>query len=174
MASARGWKVLSVDPVEKSMARLVAAGIDARCGMIESLPVASNSVDVVVCTEVLEHLSPDSLADGLKEVRRVLMAGGVLIGTVPYRENMIDNEVFCPHCHQVFHRWGHHQSFDENKVRAILGEYFHVVRVRPSYFPQWDSLNWKGKLGASAQWVLSLFRVYGATARIVFIASKTG
>lgn len=168
----RGWKVLSADPDQRSVDRLQSNGIDARCGAIESLPIASESVYVVVCTEVLEHLTPQSLKEGLKQIQRVLMPGGLLVGTVPYRENLLNNEVFCPHCQRTFHRWGHHQSFDEGKLRSDLEEYFSVTSIRPSYFPEWQALNWKGKLVASAQSAVGLFGVYGANAKLVFAASK--
>jgi len=173
VALARGWKVLSVDPDRRSVELVKSTGVEARCGTIESLPVASESLHVVMCTEVFEHLTPHSLVEGLKEIRRALMPGGILIGTVPYRENLLDNEVFCPHCHQIFHRWGHHQSFDQAKIRSVLGEYFSVVSVRASYFPDWQALNWRGKLLASVQCALSLLGVYGASAKLVFAASKT-
>ena len=171
-AVARGWRVLSVDPDDASVQRLRSMGIEARRGIIESLPIPSESLHLVACSEVLEHLTSDSLTAGLKEIRRVLKPGGILIGTVPYRENLVDNEVFCPNCQNVFHRWGHYQSFDEARIRAVLDEHLSVVDVRPRYFPQWRALNWKGKLVASAQRAFSLFGVYGAGAKLVFAAHK--
>lgn len=171
-ALARGWKVVSVDPDQRSVERLQSNGIDARRGTIESLPVEPETVHVVVCTEVLEHLTPPSLEEGLKQIKLVLIPGGLLVGTVPYRENLLNNEVFCPHCHQTFHRWGHHQSFDEDRLRSVLGECFSVIRIRPSYFPEWKALNWKGKLMASAQSAVALCGIYGASAKLVFAASK--
>ncbi len=125
-AQQKGWQVVSVDPDSKSVDELKANGIDARCGFIESLPVESESINVVVSTEVFEHLIPDSMEAGLKEIHRILSPGGILIGTVPYRENLADNEVFCPDCRKSFHRWGHHQSFDESShatgTRPILSQ----------------------------------------------------
>ncbi len=87
------------------------------------LSVDPENLDVVVCTQVLEHLAPLVIAAGLEEIRRVLVPGGVLIGTVPYRENLAESQVFCPHCQEEFHRWGHQQSFDESRVCSVLSEY---------------------------------------------------
>lgn len=171
-ALASGWNVLSVDPDQKSVERLRSLGIEARCGTIESIPAPSQSVDAVVCSEVLEHLKDDSLIKGLEEIHRVLVPGGVLVGTVPYRENLLDNEVVCPHCGQVFHRWGHYQSFDQARIRSLLSGCFLVFKISPSYFPVWSALNWKGKLLASIQCGLSLFGVYGSNANLVFIGFK--
>jgi SAM-dependent methyltransferase len=46
-----------------------------------ALPLSDASVDVAVCSEVLEHLF-DPLA-AVREIRRVLQSGGTLIVTVP-------------------------------------------------------------------------------------------
>lgn len=47
----------------------------------ETLPFEDQSFDVVVCGELLEHIrDPEGL---IREVRRVLRAGGLLVGSVP-------------------------------------------------------------------------------------------
>jgi SAM-dependent methyltransferase len=64
-------------------ARVNAPGADLR--LLEpdgSLPLEHGSVDLVWCSEVLEHV-PDT-AHLLLEVRRVLRSGGRLLVTVPY------------------------------------------------------------------------------------------
>jgi SAM-dependent methyltransferase len=66
-----------------SRARTNVPGADLR--LVEpdgSLPLDHGSVDLVWCSEVLEHV-PDT-AHLLLEVRRVLRAGGRLLVTVPY------------------------------------------------------------------------------------------
>lgn len=166
------WRVTSVDPDAKSVDRLKSLGIDARCGTVESLPIDSKSLDVVVCTEVLEHLATVVIAAGLEEIRRVLVPGGALIGTVPYRENLAESQVFCPRCKEESHRWGHQQSFDESRVRSVLSEYFLVRKVRPIYLPVWNATDWKGKLSLSARLIFSLFAVYSSKANILFIATN--
>ena len=171
-AQARHWQVVSVDPDRSSAERVKAMGIDARCGSIDSLPLPPASVDVVVCTEVFEHLTPETLDAGMKEIARVLVPGGALIGTVPYRENLRDNEVFCPHCKETFHRWGHHQSFDEEKMLGLLERNFTVRTVKPVYFVPWRLIGWKGKLLWFARFVFSLAGVYGAGANLFFAALK--
>lgn len=48
---------------------------------VESIPIADNSVDSAICTEVLEHLKePDKC---LKDIFRILKSGGYLYLTVP-------------------------------------------------------------------------------------------
>jgi SAM-dependent methyltransferase len=48
----------------------------------ESIPLAAGSIDAVLCTQVLEHVR-DPLAV-LRELRRILVPGGILIATVPF------------------------------------------------------------------------------------------
>ena len=50
-------------------------------GKIEKLPFKSNSFDLVLATDVLEHIDHDS--DALDELYRVLCPGGKIIITVP-------------------------------------------------------------------------------------------
>lgn len=52
------------------------------CGDAAALPLNSESVDTILCTEVFEHLpDPES---AMKEFARVLRPGGVLITTAPF------------------------------------------------------------------------------------------
>ena len=50
------------------------------------LPFADNSFDVILCTEVLEHVRDP--ASFLKDLNRVLRRGGTLILTVPWSARM--------------------------------------------------------------------------------------
>lgn len=59
--------------------------IDARqvffCSSLTSIPTPERSFDLVLCTEVLEHIADDQKA--LDEIERVLNPGGWLVITVP-------------------------------------------------------------------------------------------
>ena len=80
-----GADPVGVEIAERALerARRVAPGADLR--LLEpdgTLPLEHRSVDLVWCSEVLEHV-PD-VAGLLVEVRRVLRPGGRLLATVPY------------------------------------------------------------------------------------------
>ncbi|HEY2497217.1 MAG TPA: class I SAM-dependent methyltransferase [Candidatus Angelobacter sp.] len=170
-AKQRGWVSISVDPDPRAVERLRSQGVEAHCGMIEALPLDSNSADVVICSEVLEHLSQEVMEDGLKEIQRVLRPKGVLIGTTPYRENLKDLEIFCPHCKTIFHRWGHQQSFDEVSMRQAISRYLEVKRIGPRFFPVWQT-NWKGKALNAALLALSCVGAHGKSSNLFFAAVK--
>ena len=89
----------------------------ARSSILQ-LPFASNSVDLVLCAEVLEHLDPDDLPQAAKELYRVARRS-VLI-TVPYREQLLASSTRCPECHSVFHLHGHQQSLDESDIARLF------------------------------------------------------
>ena len=132
-----GWDSHSLDPIPETVAALDAeAGITARAGRIQQLPHADGTFDVVVASEVLEHLTGEVRAAGLAEVRRVLRPGGAFLGTVPDREDLSLRRSVCPACGLVYHQYGHLARFDAGAVRAMLTRAgFGEVRVGRSAFP---------------------------------------
>ena len=65
----------------------------------------------MLISEVIEHIPKDNLNKSVSEIYRVLKKDGILLVTVPFNENLIDNVTICPECGHNFHRWGHHNSF---------------------------------------------------------------
>jgi len=115
-----GWNVFTLDPDSVAARTVSTAGIHATVGTIEQLPFGNECFDAVFCSEVIEHLTDGQSDQAMREIARVLKAGGLLIGTVPYREDLRENQVICPHCGELFHRWGHQQTFDRAAIRRIL------------------------------------------------------
>ncbi len=136
---ALGWQVATLDVTAVAVERLRALRVDARQGRAESMPFGDGSFDVVIASEVLEHIPLPGRAQAISEVARVLRPRGWFIGTVPYRENLKDNEVVCPACGHVFHRWGHADSFDKARLVRELSEAFVVRQCRPVAFVDWRS-----------------------------------
>jgi ubiquinone/menaquinone biosynthesis C-methylase UbiE len=63
------------------------------------LPIQDESVDTVICLEVLEHLREDNKA--LEEIRRILRSGGRLIISLP-------SEVYFPQYLDLMGHWRHY------------------------------------------------------------------
>lgn len=57
-------------------------GINVVCDLTKQLPFLDSSVDVLMMSNLLEHISEPNLFFG--ECRRVLKPGGALLGTVPF------------------------------------------------------------------------------------------
>lgn len=151
---AAGADVSCLDPSETSIATLrqrLGLGDRAKVGFSQSMPFPDAAFDVVVMSEVLEHLDDDVLRATVAEARRVLSPGGRFIGTVPADENLLENQAVCPDCGARFHRWGHVQSFSERRLRAVLTEQFPRVATSRHYFADPARLNWKGRLSRMAK-----------------------
>lgn len=133
-----GWSVHSLDIVSETVARLQAEGIDAKCGSIDQIPFSDDSMDVIFCAEVLEHLTEDARNKGLSEIRRVLRPGGMLIGSVPYRENLSKQITVCPSCSTAFNWADHRKSFAPDTLREELA--VHGLKVKKVYLSNFIDL----------------------------------
>ena len=145
-ALARGWDVQALDPDAAAIERLSAQGVRGHVGYIEQLPQADGTLDFVVASEVLEHLSDEQRTAGIREIHRVLRPGGWFLGTVPFNEDLQANEVVCPCCGELFHRWGHQKSFTLETVRAELSPLFHIRELRPAAFVSYGGRGVGGKV----------------------------
>jgi len=173
---AKGVQVSCLDPGDKSIEALrqkYPLGDRAQVGYSQAMPFSDAEFDVVVMSEVLEHLDDDVLSRTLLEVGRVLVPGGRFIGTVPADENLLEGRVMCPHCGKPFHRWGHQQSFDKGRLEALLTQGFQAVRVGRHYFGDHRPLNFKGKLGWLIKKGLVLAGLKGGGESYFFSARKS-
>ena len=171
-ATRRGVRMSCVDPSEQAIdaiRRRLSLADEARVGYSQDLPFPAGSFHAVVASEVFEHLSDDVLEGSLEEVRRVLVPGGTLLGTVPACEDLSAQVVMCPDCGHRFHRWGHVQSFDEVRLRHLLGAHFGVQAIRRRSFS--SGATWQSKAAGGARRLFELCGVHGSEGCFVFRAS---
>ncbi len=104
--------------------------------VVMGLPLKDNSVNMVIVTELLEHLV--SYEQLFKEIFRVLKKGGIVIGSVPYGafpgiwgfifplwckyKAWVDNDEY------YLNECGHKIKFNAGKVRVGLAG-FHLLEV---------------------------------------------
>ena len=95
-------------------------------GDVEAMPFGDGEFGTVVCTEVLEHVPAPARA--LAEIRRVLIPGGVLIGSVPARSPIWRLRSLSRTCGggEPFH-----ELYRPREVRSMLSD-FEYVRVKRS------------------------------------------
>lgn len=171
----RGWRVACLDPGAKALAANAPAGVDARCGYAQEMPFDAAAFEVVIASEVLEHIEPATRERALAEVARVLAPGGWFIGSVPFREVLADQEVICPDCEKVFHRWGHVSTFDLPAMREELSRQFEAVHCRRLTFVDWRSARSPvAVLKRGAEWLLGRMGESIANPSIEFAARKPG
>jgi SAM-dependent methyltransferase len=138
VASARGsfstrdleCAVIAIDEDLEAFANLPPAADGRSCRVIggaERLPVASASIDLVICNHALEHFK--ELETALKEIARVLKPDGRLYIAVP------DGQGFCDDAYRwIFEGGGHVNRFRrEDLVRLVES----VVGMR---LAQWQNL----------------------------------
>ncbi len=154
----RGALAYSLDPSDETLNRLNAEqGMAGRAkqGYCHAIPFPDGYFDCVIMTEVIEHIQQELLDTSLREVARVLKSNGSFIGTVPYKEVLHNNEVFCPNCHASFHRWGHLHSFDLQTIRDLLEcNGLRVVKLQTRAFPDFTRLGIRPFLRASFRYIL--------------------
>lgn len=149
LAQKAGLVVSSLDPDSASCEKLrKELGITTYCGSLANIPLSDAATDVIVVSEVLEHLTEDQAKAGLKECARVLRTSGFLIGTVPADENLNASIVACPCCAARFHRWGHQQSFSERSLKDLLGTSFSQIEISYRKFIPWKQRNLVYKISA--------------------------
>jgi SAM-dependent methyltransferase len=102
-----------------------------------SLPLGHGEVDVVWCSEVLEHVA--DTAHALLEARRVLRPGGRLLVTVPYHGRAQAALIALVRFEAHFDPLGQHLRFYTRRslAGALSAAGFRDPRVRPSGAPAW-------------------------------------
>jgi|GEM_PF-1794344 2-polyprenyl-3-methyl-5-hydroxy-6-metoxy-1,4-benzoquinol methylase len=110
---------------------------------ITHLPFRYQAFEVVTCLEILEHLQNQAISEGIKEVNRVLKSGGILIISVPYKEEIAFTR--CIHCGKLTPLWGHIQTFDENKVTSLLPENY--ILTEKKHLPNVELISCSALLG---------------------------
>lgn len=168
-------EIHSLDPSEKTIAYMkqnFENHIFAKVGYSQNLPYEDEYFDIVIMTEVLEHLTDDKINKTLKECYRVLRTNGRFIGTVPADEQLHENMVICPDCGKTFHRWGHVQSFSAEILTTKLQSNFASAHVKRHFFGDWTTLNWKGRVDLIVKKISRMFGLKGSRENFYFEAQK--
>mgnify|MGYP001376042684 CR=1 FL=1 len=173
---ALGLDVHCVDPSARAIEGLrerLGLGEKARVGRAQALPFADGAFEGAVASEVLEHLDDEALEQALAELARVLRPGGLLVGSVPAREDLAAGAVVCPRCTHRFHRWGHVRTLEPDELgRRLARAGFTLLETSERPFPCFRELNWKGRLGGALRLLLWRFGVHGREETLVFAAAR--
>jgi 2-polyprenyl-3-methyl-5-hydroxy-6-metoxy-1,4-benzoquinol methylase len=117
---AKGKKVVSLDisfvNASKAMESVSSPNHAAVVADVYQLPFRENSFDVVVASEILEHLFDPELF--VKNLVYILKPDGKLIITTPYNEKLEYN--LCVHCNKLTPQHAHLHSFDKGKMEKIM------------------------------------------------------
>ena len=129
-----GLKVLGIDIskylVNELKNRFDREGLDIKLihGDISKVKLEEDKFDLFFCFDVLEHIP--NVEKAIKNIKKGLINGGLLIGTLPFHENLYDNMIICPKCKYKFHRIGHYHSFNTvEEIKQLLGPEFNILEI---------------------------------------------
>ena len=102
----------------------------------------------------------------------MIRTGGWFLGTLPFRENLADNQTACPCCGAVFHRWGHQQSFDNERVQGEFSPWFEIVTLGRTAFVPWRGRGVRGAVKSLVRVALAKLGEQVAFPTLYWIARK--
>lgn len=115
----------SKDPLRIAKQKVRQSNVDFIYADATALPIKTTSFDKVMILEVLEHLSNEKQKKLCGEIDRILKEKGILIVSVPYKEQIAYTR--CIHCGKPTPLWGHLHSMDEEKVTSLLPSNYTLV-----------------------------------------------
>lgn len=116
------------------------------------LPFGDEEFDVVVVSEVFEHMPDEELKVSVREMKRVIKKSGRVVVSFPSHENLKVNECKCPECGLAFHKVGHKQSWDEKKVKEVFGD-FKILEMEERFW-RFEGEDLVEKWGGWVMWIL--------------------
>ena len=110
---------ISEEAVNHARSKYQNRNIEFRVGPADSIPVESNSIDVVVSFETIEH--HDKHKEMMSEIKRVLKPDGILIMSSPdkYFYSVVPNYSNPYHVKELF----------KEEFKELLGKFFKNVRL---------------------------------------------
>lgn len=122
-------------------------------GTSGSLPFRDSAFDLILCTEVLEHLPVGEYKIILEEMQRV--AEKYILISVPFREDLNRKQARCSKCGYVFHVHLHLRNFELSQLKGLFPEYlmkkYCFSGPREKDFPPW-LLRIRRKYGHRWEW----------------------
>jgi len=117
------------------------------------LPFRSNSYDLVICTEVLEHLPSEQFEFSINEIQRVAKKN--ILVSVPFQEDLNRKQACCPNCGFIFHIHMHLRSFNPSQLNTMFTNFFpkhyRFSKTLEKSYPAW-LLEVRRKYGRRWEW----------------------
>src|SRR5262249_211609 len=121
-------KVVGLDPSPQALRHVRR---ETRIGTISAIPFPDRSFDVVMTTDVLEHLPPQVLPEATRELTPVPKK--YIPACVPHQEQWKANFTRCSSCGHSYHINHHQRSWGEQDlVHGLMPSGWRVLEVRYS------------------------------------------
>lgn len=118
------WDVIGLDSSEEALKYLKCPAILASA---TDIPYNDQKFDLVICSEMLEHLNNSDLNIAISEIIRV--SGKYLLISVPNDEFLEVSYTECPKCKTVFHAWHHLQSISEERLYNFFSKEYFLLKT---------------------------------------------
>jgi len=104
--------------LDQSRPALLRLAVPVMQGCVDSIPFRAGAFDLVLCSEVLEHLPTAVLDRTVNEITRV--AARYILVSVPLDEERTVALVRCEQCLASFHGSGHVRSFGRQELEGLF------------------------------------------------------
>lgn len=116
-----GYDVTGIDLQPTRLPSLPFAVQACDLNSAEHLPVPEHSVDVVVATEIIEHLAPERVITFLTAANDALRSGGILLITTPNRHHL--GSMLRPRAHGTDNEGhGHTKEYTVQELTKLFGD----------------------------------------------------
>jgi len=115
-------RVVGVDISEEALRYVRTEKVKAS---VEALPFKDGSFDVVLSTELIEHLPDEVYRTAIAEIKRVARKW-ILVG-VPWKEQLSIAQGRCIRCATKFHLNYHYRNFNSSQLQKIFAPEFALV-----------------------------------------------
>ncbi|WP_263834076.1 methyltransferase domain-containing protein [Sulfurospirillum oryzae] len=106
-----GFDITAIDRSHEALKYVKNKSVE---GSLDSLPFEDDSFDLIICSDVLEHLTDEIYKKTIKEFKRVSKKYILIIS--PNDEDLEANQSKCSKCGTVFHMNWHISSISLNKI----------------------------------------------------------
>ncbi|HQI69312.1 MAG TPA: class I SAM-dependent methyltransferase [Bacteroidales bacterium] len=147
---AKKFAVLGVDRSANALRHVTADKLQASS---DQIPLPDASFDMVLSSEMLEHLDEETLKKTIGEITR--LSKKYILVTVPNNENLDKFKLHCPRCGKNYNHSYHLHSFTLDKLRVLfpgckISKTFYYGTPVRRYNKTLSTL--KGKLCPPASW----------------------
>jgi len=112
------YAVLGVDRSFAALENVKCNKLQASCDQVS---VENESFDLVLSSELLEHLDDQTFTKTLVELKRI--SKKYLLLSVPFDESLNKGMVQCPSCNLIYHRCYHMRRFSLKSFEQLFPEY---------------------------------------------------
>lgn len=126
-------------------------------GDITSIPLPDQSLDAILCTEVIEHVVDPMVV--LTEFRRLLKPGGRLFLTSPLLSHlhMEPYHYYGGFTRYWYEHWLPQKGFEVESVKAVGGPARAAIVFAQAFYMSWSAAEKKlGAIPRSASWVMRM------------------